>query len=292
MRPRHDSPQPVSPLTAHKTWRTLEPLHGLVYFAPESTEAFARLGLTGQRAYFASRSAAMGRVGPGTVAATFYNFDPDLVRRSMDGVWDLTDPATVLEARSVAAGSALRRILGPTADSPELVRAASLARRAADRAGTWTCGRPLFAGHADQPWPEEHLRVLWHAQTLLREFRGDGHIAVLVGHELGPVEALVLHEAFDDLPTAFLRTTRGWPDHEWEAATARLVERGWLRPPPSAGPAVLTEEGASVRRQIEEVTDRLSVPAYEALGEDGCAELRALVRPASRAVVASPEFPG
>lgn len=135
MRPSHDSPQPVSPLTAHKTWRTLEPLHGLVYFAPEAAEAFARLGLTGQRAYFASRSAAMGRAGPGTVCATFYNFNPDLVRRSMDGVWDSTDPEAVLEARSVAAGAALRRILGPTADSPELVRAASLARRAAERAG-------------------------------------------------------------------------------------------------------------------------------------------------------------
>ena len=41
-------------------------------------------------------------------------------------------------------------------------------------------GRPLYAGHADLPWPDEPLLELWHAASLLREHRGDGHIAALL----------------------------------------------------------------------------------------------------------------
>src|SRR5665213_1794796 len=215
MRP---GPSPVTPLTARKTWRTVEPLHGMVYFAPEAAESYRRLGLEGQSGYFASRSAPMGAVSPGTVVATFYNFRPSLVRQAMDGVWDRVPPVDVLDARRQAAGAALRRMLGPGADSEDVAAAADLAVHAAVRAAERTEGRPLFAGHADLPWPDEPLERLWHAQTLLREFRGDGHIAQLVRHDLDGVEALVLHEATGELPAGLLRQTRGWSDDEWAAA--------------------------------------------------------------------------
>ena len=262
-------PSPVSAVTARKTWRTVEPLHGMVYFAPEADESYRRLGLEGQSGYFASRSAPMGAVSPGTVTATFFNFRPSLVHEAMAGVWDATTPAAVLDARRSAAGAALRRMLGDSAacDHPE--------------------GRPLFAGHAGLPWPEDPLEVLWHAQTLLREFRGDGHVALLVDHGLDALEALVMHEATGELPVAFLRATRGWSDDEWAAATERLRGRGWLRPGGSPEHLALSEEGAAVRGAIEEATDRLSVVAYEAIGEEGCDALRGLARPLSRTVVAA-----
>jgi hypothetical protein len=278
---------PVSPVTARKTWRTLEPLHGMVYFAPEAAESYRGLGLAGQSGYFASRSAPMGAVSAGTVVATFFNFRPSLVHGSMDGVWRTVTPETVLDARRAAAAAALRRMLGPAADSPDIAAAADLARRAAEEAAGHPEGRPLFAGHAGLPWPEAPLEVLWHAQTLLREFRGDGHIAQLVDRGLDGVEALVLHEATGELPVSFLRATRGWTDDEWDGAAERLRSRGWLRPSGTAEHLALSEEGASVRQAIEEATDRLSTVAYGAIGEEGCDTLRGLARPWSKAVVAA-----
>ena len=281
------APTPVSPVTARKTWRTLEPLHGMVYFAAEAAASYRKLGLEGQSGYFASRSAPMGAVASGTVVATFFNFAPSLVEESMDGVWGRVSPAEILTARREAAAAALARMLGPAAESDDVAEAAELAGRAARRACDRTEGRPLFAGHAGLEWPDAPLERLWHAQTLLREFRGDGHIAQLVNHELDGIEALVLHEATGELPGSFLRQTRGWSDGEWEAAADRLRHRGWIRPAGTAEHLTLSEEGAAVRQDIEVATDRLSVFAYEAIGEEGCDALRGLARPLSRVVVDS-----
>ena len=278
---------PVTPLTARKTWRTVEPLHGMVYFAPEAAESYRNLGLEGQSGYFASRSAPMGAVSAGTVVATFFNFRPSLVHESMAGVWATVTPAELLDVRIRVAAAALRRLLGAAADSDDITVAAELAVSAALRAAERTEGRPLFAGHADLSWPDGPLERLWHAQTLLREFRGDGHIALLVHHGLDGIEALVMHEATAELPVGLLRTTRGWSDEEWESAAGRLRDRGWLRPSADADHLSLSDEGAAVRQDIEETTDRLSVFPYEAIGEKGCERLRGLVRPFSRAVVAA-----
>jgi hypothetical protein len=280
-------PSPVTALTARKTWRTLEPLHGMVYFAPEAAASYETLGLKGQSGYFASRSAPMGAVSAGTVVATFFNFRPSLVYTSMEGVWERVTPSEVLVARLEAAGAALRRMLGDAAGTEDVAVAADLASRAALRAGERREGRPLFAGHADLPWPDRPLERLWHAQTLLREFRGDGHIALLLHHGLDAVEALVMHEATAELPTDVLRATRGWSDEEWFEAAERLRARGWLTPKADADHLSLSTEGLAVRQDIEEATDRLSVFAYEAIGEEGCDALRGLARPLSRAVVSA-----
>ena len=204
--------EPVSPLTARKTWRTVEPLHGMIYFAPEAARSYTHLGLAPEAGYFASRSAAMGAVGADTVIATFYNFNPALVRAAIPEAWRVSSPAAVLGARVEAADAALRRMLGDAVGLPEMGRAADLARRAAERAALRYEGRPLFAAHAGLPWPDAPHLVLWHAQTLLREFRGDGHITALVGADLDPVEALVMHLASGEVPGTFLRDSRGWPD--------------------------------------------------------------------------------
>jgi hypothetical protein len=279
----------VSPLTARKTWRSVEPLHGMIYFAPEASASYAELGIKEQAGYFASRSAAMGAVNADTVIAAFFNFNPELVRSAIPGAWDAASPAQVLRARVDAADAALRRMLGDAVDSGEMARAAELARRAAERATLRYEGRPLFAAHAGLPWPDLPHLVLWHAQTLLREFRGDGHVALLVTAELDPVEALALHLATGELPEAFLRGTRGWPDDAWDAGVDGLVGRGLVRraSTPETHPASLelTDAGQVLRQEIEDATDRLAVFAYEALDEEECTELRTLARPFSRTVV-------
>ncbi|MFC4061044.1 hypothetical protein ACFOWE_22310 [Planomonospora corallina] len=262
---------------ARQAWRRLEPVHAMIYFVPEAAERYAALGLDERAGYFASRSAAFGTASPELVIATFYNFCPGLVRASLPAAWEKTTPAEVLAARYEAAGAALRR--GGVHELPALAETAALARRAAERACEHPQGRPLFAAHAALPWPDDPLLELWHAQTLLREFRGDGHVAALLAEGIGPLEALVLHSATGAVPAVFLKVSRAWPAQEWLAAEESLRERGLL-----AGDE-LTREGRALNRRIEERTDELAAPAYAALTGDEPARLAELARAFGRRVV-------
>jgi hypothetical protein len=274
----------MDPVIARKTWRTLEPVHGMIYFAPEGHEAYTAVGLRGNRmGYFASRAAAMGPVPAEVVIATFFNFEPSLVRASIPEAWSLATPEAVLAARLVAVDRALRRAWGDDViTSSDLATAANLARTAALAASEHPEGRPLFAGHAGLAWPDEPHLVLWHAQALLREFRGDGHIATLVAEGLSGIEALVIHEATGEIPSPVLRTSRAWSDDQWTAAVDRLAERGLVEP---GDELRLTEAGRVNRSSVEERTDALALAAYVPLGDDGCQRLREIGRPLSRAVI-------
>jgi hypothetical protein len=266
---------------ARKTWRTLEPIHGMIYFAPEAQARYEALDLHGRSGYFASRAAPMGPVSAPVVIATFFNFEPGLVRDSMRGVWDRVAPGALLDARLAAADDALRRAVPDGWPADAMAEAAALARRAADAAAEHLEGRPLFAGHAGLPWPDESHLVLWHAQTLLREFRGDGHIAELVVRDISGIEALVLHAATGEVPRGALQATRRWDDDAWATAVDALASRGWVD-----ADGTFTDAGRGVRGEIEAGTDRLASAPYAALGEDGCARLRELARPWSKAIVA------
>jgi hypothetical protein len=278
----------MTPILARKMWRTLEPYHGLVYFTSRATEAYAALGITGQAGYFASRAAAMGPVPAEVVIATFYNFDPALVRAAIPAAWRSAAPAAVAAARLGAIDLALRDVLGDDALSSDDMRsAAELARRAAE--GCPPEGRPLAASHAALPWPDEPHLVLWHAISILREFRGDGHVAALVNEGIDGCEALVTHGAAGDDPVFLdvLRVTRGWSHDAWGAARERLRARGWLD-----GDDGLTAEGAAVRVRVEAVTDERALAPWLVLGADDCDRLRGLVRPWSKAIAASGAFTG
>ena len=266
---------------ARRTWRLIESYHGMIYFAPEAAAAYKELGLTGRAGYFASRSAALGVVPAPVVVATFYNFNPVLVGESIAAAWSATDPAAVLAARYAAADQALRGILGDAITAPEMRRAATLLRTAAETITGDVTGRPLFAAHAALPWPTEPHLVLWHAQTLLREYRGDAHIAALLTAGLSGIEALVTHAASGAVPAETLRTSRAWSEDDWNGAIAGLRERDWL-----TGDSALTftATGAARRAEIEKATDENSVTPYAHIGESACAELQELVRPFSRAL--------
>jgi hypothetical protein len=106
----------------------------------------------------------------------------------------------------------------------------------------------------------------------------------LVGEGLSGVEALVIHEATGEIPSPVLRTSRAWPDDEWDAAVTRLVERGLVE---SGDELRLTDAGRISRSSVEERTDALALAAYVPLGDDGCQRLREIGRPLSRAVIDS-----
>jgi hypothetical protein len=271
-------------LDARRMWRALEVIHGMIYFAPEANEEFAAVGLEpdGRMGYFASRSAPMGAVSAEVVIATFYNFHPNLVRGVIPRAWSLASPADILAARHRAVGRTLTRMLSDDAPVDETLALARVATEACTVAG-----RPLYAGHASLPWPDEPRVALWHAISLLREFRGDGHVAALVTHDVGPLTALVMHAASGDVPAKTLRATREWPRDAWDAEVARLQGLGWVAPD-----GTLTGDGTAVRQSYEDRTDDLALAPWEHLGADGCARLRELGKTLSRQIVAAGALPG
>ena len=270
----------IDPVVARKTWRTLEPIHGFVYFSPDAEPAYVDAGLKpGRMGYFASRSAPMGAVSAEVVIATFFNFHHGLVRSVIPEAWTSSTPDRVLTARLTVADGGLRRMLGDEVGSPAMAEAAALARAAAEAACERPEGRPLFAGHASLAWPDEPHLVLWHAQTLLREFRGDAHIAALTLQGLSGLEALVCHAASGEVPAETLRTTRSYSEAEWAAAVESLAERGVVEADGS-----FTDAGRRAREQVERLTDEQSVAPYDAIGEDGCDRLRSVARPFSKAI--------
>lgn len=273
----------MDPVVSRKTWRALEPVHAMIYFAPEGPEEYAALGLdiAGNRAaaYFPARAAALGAVSPGVVQATFFNFSAIAAQFGMAGAWETTTPAELVAARYRAADRALRRLGGDLVDSPDIVEALELARTACE--GCTPEGRPLYAGNADLPWPTEPHLQLFHAVTLLREYRGDGHIAALVNAGVTGLEAAVMHVAQGDSWTREpLRKTRGYSTEEWDTALAGLRERGWID-----DAEAFTDAGRAARQEVEDRTDVLALRPWQHLGEDGCARLRELVRPLSKAIV-------
>ena len=274
----------MDPIVSRKTWKTLEPVHAMIYFAPEGPEQYGALGfdVVGNRAcaYFPPRAAAMGAVSPSVVQATFFNFSALAVQFGMAGAWDVATPAALVEARYRAADTALRRLCGDLLDAPDVVEAVELARTACEACTPE--GRPLYAGNADLDWPTPPHLQLFHAVTLLREFRGDGHVAALTAAGVSGLEAAVMHVAQGDAWTREpLRKTRGYSTEQWDTALAGLRERGWLERHGEG----FTDAGRAARQEVEDRTDVLALAPWGRLGEDGCTRLRELVRPLSKAVI-------
>jgi hypothetical protein len=236
--------------------------------------------------YFAGRAAPMGAVGPGLVTATFYNFSPAIVARHLPRAWTLASPGQVVEARREAARTSLTRLLrgAEAVSEPEVAELAGLLHEAC---GVLTSeGRPIYAGHAELPWPEDPVLSLWHGATLLREHRGDGHVACLLRHGLSGLEALVTHtvtgRGFTE-PAA--KATRGWSDEEWAAARAGLTDRGLL------GADGLTDAGRELRAAVEAGTDELAAAPWQHLGAERTARVIELGRQLSGRLVANGAFP-
>lgn len=239
----------------------VETYHGLIYFAPEKVDAYNAAGLKGGwMGYFASRAAALGPASPEVVAALFYNFHPKMVARAIPDAWKFSTPERVLQARYDAARTALDRLV--PAERDDDVRAALDVIRAA-LTDLDCSGRALAAAHAALPWPDEPKLALWHGCTVWREYRGDGHVAALTTHGLGPIDAHLTLAASGATSEEMLRTNRGWSEEEWEAARAALIERGILTHDGS-----LTPDGAELRARVERMTDELSSPPWERVGRD------------------------
>ncbi|MDH6438412.1 hypothetical protein M2158_006953 [Streptomyces sp. SAI-144] len=277
----------LEPRAGRRCHNPLNSLHAAHYFSPDLGRELAAIGVTHPRAVnFAVRSAALGPVGPGAVTAAFYNYKHQLVAEHVPAVWRTAAPERVLAARARAVDATLRRLLGEEAvASDEMAEAARLALRATEACSR--TARPLYSAHADLPVPQEPHLAFWHAATLLREHRGDGHLAALMSAELDGLEALVTHTATGrGMTPPWVFTTRGWTRQEWDAAVERLRERGLLD-----ADGELTERGTALREKIETETDRLDRAPYEHLGAEGVRRLTELAIGFARTAAASGAYP-
>jgi hypothetical protein len=280
---------------ARAAYQTFEPYHLVAYFGPHVDTTRERLGIGWLGAYTGMRAAPLGPVPAAVVAATFFGFRPAAIAKAWGLALDRHTPAELDEIRTSCVDAGLRAALGDLVDSPDLARQAE--RMRALIAGVDTGGRPLAAAYAALPWPEEPHLALWHATTLWREWRGDGHNAALVSRGLRPLEALVLYDAdLRDLPERqaagrgrpFLQPTRKWSDEEWAATTDALAVGGLVTV--SGDTVTLTEAGSALRREVEDTTDDAAAAVW--VGVEDAEDLVASFRPFSKAVIVSGILPG
>lgn len=270
---------------ARELWRLVEPVHAVTYFSPEPLAALREAGYRGfWMGYFAGRAAPLGRPSAELVHALFHNFSFAHVARAVPDAWGFAPPEAALDARLRGSVAALRRQIGSDADPAAIARAADLATRAAVSAPTE--GRALYAANRALPVPDEPVARLWHAATLLREHRGDGHVAALTAAGVGGRASHVLHALATGTPAGVYATARGLDDDEWAIVLAGLRERGLV-----GEDGGLSAAGRALKDGVEEVTDDLAATALEVLGDDDLAELLSALAPLRAAVVAAGDIP-
>jgi len=250
----------------HRMFELLEPI-ATVTFSAVPNEAFLAVGMRNYwDGYFAGRAAPLGLAPAEVVHAVFYNFADGEVARHIPWVWGKITPQEAITVREQGSTAALRQTIGDLADSPALARVADLATRAAVSAPTE--GRALYAGLRTLDVPGEPVARLWHAATLLREHRGDGHNAALLTHGIGGTESHVLLALTLGMKAEEFGRVHHLPKAQLAAVVDGLRARGLVD---AAGG--FTEAGRQTRERIEALTDELAAPAYDVLSADELDEL-------------------
>ncbi|GAA1210740.1 SCO6745 family protein [Prauserella alba] len=270
----------------------LEPLVGQTYFAQECHDAYEKLGFNGSPgsrdgvpnpdgpAYFTSRGSVLGQVSGDVIAATFAVFNPEVVVPAVAYGWSLTDAGTICRARTEGATRQLVRVLGEHPDRIDEAR--PLLQRAVEPLRPE--GKPLFAGLRSLGLPGDPVGDVWRLADMLREYRGDVHIAAWTGAGFDAVEIGLLTELYWGLPMRTYIRSRAWSPEQLDAAEQRLVSRGLVTD------GALTEQGRAEREAVETATDRQCRPIVDALG-DALETLVEILRPWSRQVCEAGGYP-
>ena len=264
----------------HRMFELVEPI-ATVTFSEVPNDAFLAVGMRNYwDGYFAGRAAPLGLAPAEVVHAVFYNFADGEVARHIPWVWGKITPEEAIAVRERGSAAALRQMIGELADSPGLVRVADLATRAAVSAPTE--GRALYAGLRALDVPKQPVARLWHAATLLREHRGDGHNVALVAHGIGGSEAHVLMALSLGMKAEEFGRIHHLPKAQLAAVVDGLRVRGLVD---AAGG--FTDTGRGTKERIEALTDELAAPAYDVLSADELDELVAGLEPIAAAVSAA-----
>jgi hypothetical protein len=259
----------------------VEPIGVIPYSADDPNEAMFALGFTNYwDTYFAGRAAPLGLATAEVVDALFYNFAPGEVARHIPKVWRTTTPEAAIAARQEGCVKALRRILGEHVDSPAFARAADLLTAAATSAPVE--GRPMYAALRALPVPDEKVARLFHAASLLREHRGDGHIAALMVEDVGRLEAHVLLSLDMGLPAERFGRIHHLPSAQLSGVIDGMRERGLI-----GADGWLSDRGRGVKQRVESLTDDLAAKPYECLRPEELTELVAALEPIAERLLAA-----
>jgi hypothetical protein len=255
------TPSVVAAATPARRLRdALEPLAMHAVWSSSVNAALAGHGMDFLTAYVCGRAGALGDVPSAVVAATFAVFEPGLI----DSLWTegraQVPLAELMPIRDTAAAESLRATIGTVAPEAAVADVAQVLERAVDAVdGT---GRVLFAALRARPRPTDPYARLWRAADLVREHRGDSHIAASVAAGLDPVRMGVLSELWVGYPLGEYSGTRAWPPEAAAAAVARLQADGLL------ADDTLTVAGRAFREQIEAATDTAQDTLLAAVGND------------------------
>jgi hypothetical protein len=237
----------------------IEPIAMLYCWSEPAQAAYAARGLDFLTGYVWARACVLGEPDGSVVAAAFAVFEPGMIIQLYDAARAACPLADIRAASAGQSAAALRAALGQP-EPERAAEAASALRRGLQAADP--AGRSLFAGLAARPWPADELGQLWHACALLRELRGDSHVAAFVAAGITGLEANILTELQVGWPPLAYTATRGWPDEAMQAASWRLAERGLI------ADGALTAAGSALRADIEDATDRQLDPVLAAIGPD------------------------
>ncbi|MCD2193200.1 hypothetical protein LQ327_07345 [Actinomycetospora endophytica] len=247
------------PTPARRLRDAIEPIAMVHVHSEEAREQYAALGLARFAGYVLGRAGTLGLPPTPLVVASFGVFEPEMLSGIYESALTTATVPDVLAAKQAGAVRCLHRVLGePGRDVEEVV---TVLRGGLDRAPL--LGKPLFAGLSALDWPGDAWGRLWHAANLLREFRGDAHLAALLGAGIGPIEANLLTEAHVGITTRDYTRTRSWAEADIQAALDDLLDRRLLVS--RDGGAVLTERGAQLRHDIEDVTEAALDPVLEGM---------------------------
>ena len=258
----------IDPARTQPALRAIETGFSASVLHPGVLEALQALGLDVRDVAdvnIVTRATAMRTDSPEVVWSTFFNPNPERINALVPSMGKVASFDAILAAQADALDEPFATATASMAPN-DLRELASLCRTATEAANQNCEGRPLFAGLASLPLPAEDHMMVWHAGRLLREHRGDGHIAALVVEGLGRIDALVVHAAMLPFMADGLRRSRRWGMDEWKASMASLRERGWLT---DDDDPTFTPEGQARREWIEDRTNELAAVAFDGIGNDG-----------------------
>jgi hypothetical protein len=272
---------PHAPAQIHRMFELVEPI-AAVSFGNSVLEAFLEHGLRNiWDGYFAGRAAPLGLAPPEVVHAVFYSFAEGEAARHIPWVWGKVTPQQAIAIRERSSALAVGQAIGKLADAPRFARTVDLTTRAAVSAPTE--GRVLYAALRALDLPEDPVARLWHATTLLREYRGDGHSIALSVNGVGGTEAHVLFALSLGMRPADFGRLHHLPTEQLAAVLDGLRRRGLLDADDS-----FTDAGRTTRERIETLTDDLAAPAYEVLTADELDELISGLEPLAAAFEIGP----
>jgi hypothetical protein len=130
--------------------------------------------------------------------------------------------------------------------------------------------------------PDEPLAALWHGANLLREHRGDGHVAALLTQGIAGTEAHVLHALSEGMRAEEFGRVSHLPRARLAAVVDGMRARGLV-----GADGWLTVAGRRTKERVESLTDELAAPAYDVLDRDELDRLVADLEPLAAVLVAA-----